>query len=870
MAFRTSKRSAPAAPDPISLFHDLRATRKVEGLLSQQADILRAYTRTAADSENVAIRLPTGSGKTLVGLLLAEWWRRRANFRTLYLCPTKQLVNQVVEQATSKYGMTPLAFSGPSAEFLASAKAAYRGADSVAVSTYSHVFNANPFFSDAQIIIADDAHAAENYVAKMWSLNVTRQSNSDLYDSLIDILKPVLSPSDLGTIKSDNPGVFERLWVEKLPTPRVHEMLAEVTNLLANVQDSKIMFSWNAIREHLTACHFYVSYDAVLIRPLYPPTMQHSAFANARQRIFMSATLGENGDLERLWGVPEIKRLPVPEGWDRQGIGRRLFFFPEARFDDAGTVEDSIVSLLSRAGRSLVMVPSAFEAERATAWATRAGVTVFRATELEESKQPFLETPRACAVLANRYDGIDFPGSECPLLVVSGLPRAINLQERFLVERMGAVGLLDDRILTRIVQAFGRCTRSATDFAAVIVLGEQLNTFLRAPEKRSLFHPELQAEIQFGMDTSARVETEEEFLENYDVFVEHGKPWQAAEEAIVEIRNAGLVQRAPPGTDELRESVNHEIKYSYHMWNGDFEEAFKEARQVAALLEGEGLRPYRGLWYYLSGSAAWLAGKETGMSRADALAREGFAAASNASRTVRWLVMLARTIGIGSKSIMADSDVSLDEMVERIEAALQEFGILHASRFEGELRDIQAGLHGVDAATFVDAHCRLGHLLGFEVGDGAAIKGAPDLWWRSGGVRFAFRDIVAPSPVMISDKEVAEVVGYVQWMKALDGPSYVENQKDRDLACVLVARPERIKGVGSDINSVLVWPVADLQQWMKSAFKVLREVRRDFSGSGDGRWRGSVAGRLKQEGLDATSLLRKLRTNSVSVRPRSS
>ena len=43
----------------------------------------------------------------------------------------------------------------------------------------------------------------------------------------------------------------------------------------------------------------------------------------------MSATLGQGGDLERITGRKKIFRLPIPEGWDQQGIGRRYFIFPE-------------------------------------------------------------------------------------------------------------------------------------------------------------------------------------------------------------------------------------------------------------------------------------------------------------------------------------------------------------------------------------------------------------------------------------------------------------------------------------------------------------------------------------------------------------
>ena len=68
--------------------------------------------------------------------------------------------------------------------------------------------------------------------------------------------------------------------------------------------------------------------------------------------------------------------------------------------------------------------------------------------------------------------------------------------------RVTAQLLLDDRILTRLVQGFGRCTRSPNDYAAVIILGENLNNYLFKKERREFFHPEIQAELEFGLEQS--------------------------------------------------------------------------------------------------------------------------------------------------------------------------------------------------------------------------------------------------------------------------------------------------------------------------------------------------------------------------------
>jgi superfamily II DNA or RNA helicase len=109
MAFKkpAAHTSVPESPD--RLFRDL-PRRKHASLFDHQGQILRTYVAEALDAPDVALQLPTGSGKTLVGLLLAEWRRRKNREKVVYLCPTRQLVNQVVDEASSKYGLTVQGF----------------------------------------------------------------------------------------------------------------------------------------------------------------------------------------------------------------------------------------------------------------------------------------------------------------------------------------------------------------------------------------------------------------------------------------------------------------------------------------------------------------------------------------------------------------------------------------------------------------------------------------------------------------------------------------------------------------------------------------------------------------------------------------
>src|SRR6185503_1892421 len=109
MPFKRAPRSNGVPNSPDKLLLDL-PRRKIPDVLPHQREIMRTYAREGLTSQDVAMQMATGSGKTLVGLLIAEWLRRKNQERVVYLCPTRQLVNQVVEQAEEKYGLTVLGF----------------------------------------------------------------------------------------------------------------------------------------------------------------------------------------------------------------------------------------------------------------------------------------------------------------------------------------------------------------------------------------------------------------------------------------------------------------------------------------------------------------------------------------------------------------------------------------------------------------------------------------------------------------------------------------------------------------------------------------------------------------------------------------
>lgn len=846
MAFKkpTPISSVPDSPD--QLFLDL-PRRKYTGLIDHQGQILRTYASTGLNSPDVALQLPTGSGKTLVGLLIAEWRRRKNKEKVLYLCPTKQLVNQVIEEAQSKYGLDIDGFTGSVKLYDPSAKARYANADRVAVTTYNSLFNTNPFFKNPNIVIIDDAHAAENYIAQLWTVKIERfkEEHKDLFTAIAAVLKPVLEPYFHNRLVADIRDSADRLWIDKLSTPallKVANELREVIN--THTSNFEIGFSWGKIVDNLLACHVYISASEILIRPLIPPTWSHTPFDGAKQRIFMSATLGAGGDLERLTGRRKIQRLAIPSGWDKQGIGRRLFIFPGLALDEKKSNELR-QSMMKEAGRSLVLVPSDM-ARTAIETDVKENLkfATFSANDIETTKKQFTSSKEAVAIVANRYDGIDFPGDDCRLLFIEGLPRAVNLQEKFLMARMGASLLLNERVQTRVLQAVGRCTRGLNDFSAVVITGTELEDYLIDQERRTHLHPELQAEISFGIEQSQDLSVSE-LIENFRIFVEHQTEWEEANKDILVKRDASK-KIDFFALDDLNAAVDYEISYQTRMWQGDYEQAFEQAREVLGTLKKSELHGYRALWHYLAGSAALLA-DSNGVSGYAAMARSQFSKAKDAAKGIPWLVSLSRFDP--NVPAIEQRNAAVMRQIERVESVLAGFGKIHNRAFTQREKEIFDGLSSAEG--FEQAQKLLGELLGFSAGK-LETDASPDPWWLADDLGIVFEDHAGATAAIptIDATKARQAASHVEWML-----ENVPEAKGAKIISVLVTPAKRAKkGAMPSLKNVAYWPLEDFRKWAHKALATVREVRASFVDPGDIDWRIKAAEEFELNKLDAPSL----------------
>jgi hypothetical protein len=476
---------------------------------------------------------------------------------------------------------------------------------------------------------------------------------------------------------------------------------------------------------------------------------------------------------------------------------------------------------------------------------------MFAAAEIEESKAPFVGEPRAVAVMANRYDGIDFPDDQCRLLIMDGLPGATNLQERFFLSRMGARLLLLDRIRTRVVQAVGRCTRSTTDYSAVLVFGEDLLTYLSKRENQEFLHPELQAEITFGLDQSR---TANDIIENLRLFYARGEEWKAAENEIRRLRGKAQ-QRSLPAHGNLAKAVAQEVEFQYALWNNDGAKALEAARKVLTELTDPALLGYRALWHYLAGSAAAKMARD-GSAAHLAVAREYYAFAAKAMPNIAWLRDLAGTYNEEGKGAPAQRGSTAAPLIDRLQNVLDELGTMHDQKFAMREKQILSGLGSADPPTFEGALEALGQLLGFDSGKEES-KGSPDPWWLvNDKLCLVFEDhSEALSTSKLSVTKARQVALHPNWIR--DKLALTPDAVVLPVLVTPVAACEDEAAI--HLKDVAVWPIEQFRAWAVNAVQTIRQLRVTYPGAGDMLWRAAAMEAYEKSGIDPASLLRRLR-----------
>jgi hypothetical protein len=489
--------TADTVTDPQKLFQALPAKAAKYGYLRDvQGDVLGKWYETRPQRDSV-IKMNTGGGKTVVGLLVLKSSINEGAGPAVYIAADHYLCSQVRDEA-AQLGLAVT--DDPRSLDFQTGKA-------ILVIPIHTLLNGLSKFGvgrDVQIeigsIVIDDAHACLAIAEQQFTLSLPR-AHPAFAKMLTLFSEDLRSQSISGTVeieRGDPRGLVQVpywAWMDK------HERV--IAALADHQDDQDLRFVWPLLKADLQLCRCFFTATTAEIAPPCLPIDVVPSFAEARRRIYMTATLSDDSVLVTDFGAdPESLTRPITPK-TASDLGDRMILVPQRI--NTGITDDAIKAFISSASgiNVVVIVPSG---ERARFWSDVATPgMILTAENLHAGVARLRSTTGNIAVLVNKYDGVDLPGDACRILVVDGLPDARRLVDKFEQGALRASERHRARQVQRIEQGMGRAIRSNDDFSVVILMGAQLLRILYASGAARHFSPATAAQLRLSEQIAQQV-----------------------------------------------------------------------------------------------------------------------------------------------------------------------------------------------------------------------------------------------------------------------------------------------------------------------------------------------------------------------------
>jgi replicative superfamily II helicase len=511
--------------DPIEIFNRLVVTEKINDLYQSQREVLAEWNKRRT-SGDLVVKLHTGGGKTLVGMLIGTSIMNETNKGVIYLVPNNQLAEQAFNKAMS-YGIPVARFRDDpldpiSDDFLKGKK--------ILVASYKALFNGKSKFGilngDKEIIhvggiIVDDAHSSFSDIRDSFSIRLKKPEHEVAYNAIVSLFRSVFSErGELGTLNDilsgDENGILE------IPYWAWDQNFMAVQTIVESVKNS-FQFTWPLIRDRLRECYSIIGKNGITITPIFPPVRMIPTFSDCHRRVYMSATLNDDSPIvESFDADPESIKNPI-SARTLAGIGERMIIVPKiTKLDNPEEAVKKIVQNFSNKEFGIViLVPSRFAAGQWTKLNATYADTSIKVDEFvkllidRKSDGPY--------VFANRYDGIDLPGDSCRILVLDGLPSQSGEYEKYESRVMTGSTFLSSLISVRIEQGIGRATRGRGDYSVVILTGNLLPAWISKNYDSMTVGTRTQIKIAF--DTTKEITTVEGLAETINQCLNRDPDW---------------------------------------------------------------------------------------------------------------------------------------------------------------------------------------------------------------------------------------------------------------------------------------------------------------------------------------------------------
>ena len=451
------------------------------------------------DEKDLVIKMNTGSGKTVVGLLVLKSCLNEGKGPAVYIVPDKYLVQQVTDEAKNLGIEVTDETNSP--RFLS-------GKAILIVNIYKLVNGMSVFgVGDEGIkisigsIMIDDAHACLDTVQKQFMLTIDRQDQRTAYEKIYDCFKESLhSQCDTKALEIENRDLDAYMQV---PFWVWQDKISEISKILiSHKKEEWIKFVWPLIKESLKLSRCVVGSDKIEISQHCIPIDMIPSITSAKRKIFMTATLVDDSILSTYFGITEesIHKTIMPS--TAGDIGDRMILLPQVINPELTDDQIKIFcKSISQDVNVVVIVPSD---DRANFWRDKADL-ILNTDNLYEGVTRLKKERVGLTILINRYDGIDLPKEACRFLIIDGLPIIRRLIDK--VESGIIIGSLrkSAKLIQKIEQGMGRGIRSSDDYCVVFLMGRNLTSQLHSGGAIDKFSPGTKAQIELSDQISEQI-----------------------------------------------------------------------------------------------------------------------------------------------------------------------------------------------------------------------------------------------------------------------------------------------------------------------------------------------------------------------------
>lgn len=528
-------------------------------LRPEQAEVLKEWFKRR-EASDLVIKQNTGGGKTLVGLLIGQSSLNEGVGPAAYLVPDTYLIKQVVDAAVA-VGIK-VTTDHRDERFLAN--------QAILVATFEKVVNGRSAFGvrggwkqvkPLGVVIVDDAHSALAAARHQFCPTIpstvpdpSKPNGRRPHPGYAELLKLFGADLEAQSAKTyaalmDNDHSSSPL---RVPPKATADRAAETIQILKKYGDDddvkEFFFGWPFVADNLKMAVITFTSSAVEIRTPCPEINLIPAFSDAPRRVYLTATLADEGVLvTELGASPETIRQPItPER--ASDLGDRMILAPlsinpslselavqdmarqfaDGDWTGSGTATHKKINVV-------VLVPSR---ERAKAWSEHADETVNVQTMGAVVERLTAGEHVGVVVLINKYDGVDLPHEACRLLIVDGVPTPLSGGEQRESAALTGSTTFEARKVQRIEQGMGRGIRDLEDYCAVLLLTRETALTLRDVKLRRFYSPATRAQVELSQQIAEQIDNEgiDEIRKALTMFLERDEDWVAkSRESVAEV-----------------------------------------------------------------------------------------------------------------------------------------------------------------------------------------------------------------------------------------------------------------------------------------------------------------------------------------------